>query len=374
MTVSADVLIIGGGAIGLATAWRLARRGVSVTVIDRGALAGEASSHAAGMLAPITEASTPGPFLDLAMAGAARYPAFVGELKERTGVDPEYGQAGAIHLAVDDEGAAAIERTASWLQALSIQAEMLDGPSVRLRERNVTPRVRGGLYVPSEGSVTTPRLAEALAKAAAGARVRLLPWHSLAGVERQGNKAMAVRLVGPEADRLIAGRFLIAAGPWSAAVGNLFGVKIPVLPVRGQLIALDGDEAPIKHILLGGGIYLVRWQSGDLIVGSTEEHAGFVKETTAAGIAGLLNAAIGLVPMLADRAVRRTWACLRPGTPDRLPILGRVPGLDNVFVATGHFRNGILLTPITADLMADTILGRTPSISLDPFRLDRPGL
>jgi glycine/D-amino acid oxidase-like deaminating enzyme len=144
--------------------------------------------------------------------------------------------------------------------------------------------------------------------------------------------------------------------------------------VRGQLIALDGEPPLFRSVIYCGGTYLVPRLSGEVIVGSTSEHVGFRKAVTAEGIAGLLRGAMGVVPGLAGRAILRTWACLRPGTPDELPILGRAPGLDHVFLATGHYRNGILLAPITADLMADVIQDKPPSIPLHAFRPDRPSL
>jgi glycine oxidase len=371
MTAVRDVLIIGGGAIGLGIAWRLAKRGAGVTVIDRGPMAGEASSNAAGMLVPLAEAHGPGAFLDLCLESSRLYAAFAEALLTQSGVDIELGRAGTLHVAVGKEGADALARSFAWLRTLPFNVEWLGAAGVRSREPNLNPDVSAGVFVPSEGWVTPPKLAEALSRAAANAGVRLLPDHQLLSVEWQGSRVTAVRAGG---ERLAADRFVVAAGPWSREVGQQFGLTIPVFPVRGQLIALNGESAPFRHVLFGRGVYLVRWLSGNVIVGSTMDYAGFVKEVTAEGMAGLLNAAIELVPGLAGCAVRRAWACLRPGTPDELPILGPAPGLDNVFIATGHFRNGVLLTPITADLMADVIQGKPPLIPLSPFRPDRPAL
>ncbi len=371
MPVHSDVLIIGGGVVGLGVAWRLAQRGASVTVIDRGPMAAEASSHAAGMLVPLAEADAPGPFLDLCTASRRLYPDFARELLECTGLDIEHAQNGLLEVAIDEAEAGSITERASWLRTLRPDVEALDARVVRAREPGISPNVLGGFFVPGEGWVTTPKLAETLAKVAAGAGVRLLPEHPLVDVEWRGQRVTAVRA---GAERIAADRFLIAAGPWSAEVGAQFGIPIPVFPVRGQLIALEGDPPPIHHVIYGHGIYLVRWRLGEVIVGSTVEHAGFVKEVTAEGIGGLLSAAVELVPALAARPIRRVWACLRPGTPDDYPILGPAPGLENVFIATGHFRNGILLTPITAEIMADAIQEKPPAIPLHPFRLDRPSL
>ncbi len=366
-----DVLVVGGGAIGLGIAWRLAQRGASVTVIDRGPMAAEASSHAAGMLVPLAEAEAPGPFLDLCLASRRLYAAFASELLERTGLDIEHAQNGLLEVAIHEAEAGSITKRVSWLRTLRSDVEGLDARAVRAREPGISPTVVAGFFVPGEGWVTTPKLAQALEKAAAGAGVRLLPEHPLVDVEWQGSRVASVRA---GAERIAADRFLIAAGPWSAEVGARFDIAIPVLPVRGQLIALEGDPPPIHHVIYGHGIYLVRWRSGEVIVGSTVEDAGFVKEVTAEGIGGLLRAAVELVPGLAARPIRRVWACLRPGTPDSYPILGPAPDLDNVFIATGHFRNGILLTPITAEVMADAIQEKPPAISLHPFRLGRPSL
>jgi len=355
MPAPSDVLIIGGGAIGLGIAWRLAQRGAAVTVIDQGPMAAEASSHAAGMLVPLAEVHEPGPFLDLCLASNRLYPAFAEELLARTGVSVEYGRAGMLRVAFGEPEAQELSAAFAWLQTLPFNVQRLDAQALRSREPGISPRASAAIFAPSEGWVTTPKLAEALTQAAAGAGVRLLPGHPLTGVEREGPRVTAVRA---GAERLAAGQFVIAAGPWSGQIGEQFGIRVPVFPVRGQLIALDGEPPLFRSVIYGGGVYLVPRLSGEAIVGSTSEHVGFVKEVTAEGIQGLLRGAITVVPGLAGRAILRTWACLRPATPDELPILGRAPGLDNVFLATGHYRNGILLSPITADLMADVLQGR----------------
>jgi len=340
-------------------------------VIDQGTMAAEASSHAAGMLVPLAEADAPGAFLDLCLASSRRYPAFAEELLARTGVDIAYRQEGMLQVALNEAEAGSLAQRFAWLQTLPFNVERLDAQGLQAREPNLSPNAAAALFMPSEGWVTPPKLAQALAQAAAGAGARLVPNHPLLAVEWHGSAVTAVRAGG---ERITAGRFVIAAGSWSREVGEQFVLRIPVLPVRGQLIALEGEPAPFRHVVYGQRAYLVRWASGEVIVGSTMEYVGFVKDVTAEGIAGLLSAAIELVPGLAERPVRRIWACLRPGTPDGLPILGPAPGLDNVFIATGHFRNGILLTPITADLMADVIQGKPPLIPLSPFRPDRPAL
>ncbi len=366
-----DVVIIGGGAIGLGIAWRLAQRGTAVTVIDRGPMAAEASHNATGVLQPLTDPAAPKPYLDLCLASSRLYPAFAEELRARTGVDIEYGETGVIRVAMDGAEANALSRHLDWLTTMRLPVERLDAQALQARERGVSSGVAAAIFEPSSRWLNAPKLAEALTLAASRAGVRLVPGSVLMGVEWQGKRVTAVRA---GAEWLAAGRFVIAAGTWSGEAGEQFGLTIPMVPVRGQLIALGGEPSFLRHTIYGERAHLVPWRSGELIVASTLEHAGFTKAVTAGGIGGLLCGAMELVPALAGHVVRRMWSCLRPGTPDKLPILGRAPGLDNVFIATGHFRKGILLTPITADLMAAVILDKVPEISLESFRLDRPGL
>jgi glycine oxidase len=368
---SADVLIVGGGAIGLSIAWRLAQRGASVTVIDRGAMTGEASSQATGVIQPLTDPEAPRPYLDLCLASNQRFPAFAREVLDATGLDVEYGETGVLRVGVDEAEAASLERHAAWLESLRFPVERLDGRSLREREAALSARLSFALLEPTSRWLNAPVFAQALARAAAGAGVALLPECGLAGVEWEGGRIVAVR-AGTE--RLPASRFVIAAGTWSGEVAARFGLSAPVVPVRGQLLSLAGEPGAIRHTLYGQRAHLVPWRSGEVIVASTLEYVGFNKAVTAGGIGGLLAGTMEQVPRAGAWPIRRMWACLRPGTPDRLPILGRAPGLGNVFIATGHFRKGILLTPITADLMADVIMDKAPPFDLHPFRSDRPSL
>ena len=366
-----DVLIVGGGAIGLGIAWRLAQQGATVTVIDRGQMAAEASCNATGVVQPLTDPTSPTPYLDLCVASHRLYPTFVEELLALTGIDVEYGTTGVLRVAMNDQEAEGLAGQFAWLQTWQFPAEWLGTSALRSLEPQISPAVATAFLEPLSRWVNTPKLAAAVAAAASTAGVRLLPGHSLMGVEWQGARACAVH-AGPE--RLAAGRFVIAAGTWCGDAGSTFGLTIPVVPVRGQLLALDGEPNAMRHSIYGQRAHMVPWRCGETIVAGTLEYAGFVKAVTAGGIGGLLDGAMDLVPALGGRTLLRTWACLRPGTPDNLPILSRAPGLENVFIATGHFRKGILLAPITADLMADVILDAPPRMPLQPFRLDRPSL
>ena len=366
-----DVVIVGGGAIGLGIAWRLAQRGATVSVIDRGPMAAEATYHATGVIQPLTDPEAPRPYLELCLASHQLFPAFARELLDATGLDVEYGQTGVLRISVDEAEAAALARHAAWLDTMRFPVERLDGRSLREREEAISARLSFALFEPGSRWLNTPMFAQALLRAAAGAGVVLLPDRGLAEVEREGGRIVAVRA---GAERLPAGRFVIAAGTWSGEVARQFGLSIPLVPVCGQLIALAGELRAIRHTIYGQRAHLVPWRSGEVIVGSTLEYVGFNKAVTAAGIGGLLAGSIELVPRVGKWPVRRMWACLRPGTPDRLPILGRAPGLENVFIATGHFRKGLLLTPITAEVMAEVILEKPPQMDLHPFRPDRPSL
>lgn len=345
--------------IGLAVAWRLVRDGLQVAVFERERVGGQASGAAAGLLAPVSEHLTPDEFLDFGIASLRAYPAFVDALREESGIDPELVGGGVMRVALSDEEAETLRR----LPTGGLTAELLDSQHTRELEPAVAPAVVNSLLVHEECHVSSPRLVTALAVAARRRGAAIHEGEPVHRLLREGD-----RIVGIETPqgRTLARTVVVAAGAWS---GLLAGLALPVTPIRGQIVALEVGAAPLSRPLFGVGAYLVPKRDGAIIAGATEDRAGFAAAATARGVRSVLAGAERLAPALADCPFLRAWAGLRPATPDRLPILGRTP--DGVILATGHYRNGILLAPTTAELVAALIHGATPSLRLDLYAPDR---
>jgi glycine oxidase len=362
-----DVLILGGGVIGLTTAYFLAREGARVEVIDKGDLGQESSWAGAGIVPPGDPSRARGPYARLLATSSTAFGPFSEELRERTGIDNGYRLCGGIEVTSDPPPD---ELLAEW-QEQGVRAEPL-APADQRRLEPLLRRDAGRAYhLPDMAQVRNPRHLRALMGACASCGVRLTPGCPALFLERQGGRVVGL-VTGT--GRRVADRYLVAAGAWSDALLQPLGWRPGIHPVRGQIVLLNAGAAPFRRILQEGRRYLVPRPDGRVLVGATEEHVAFDRRTTAAAVRELLDFAFLLVPELAQAAVERCWAGLRPGSPDGLPILGRLPDLDNVFVAAGHFRAGIQLSPVTGQVMTEWLLGRGPSLPLDAFRPDRPAL
>jgi glycine oxidase len=357
-----DVLIIGGGVIGLTAAYYLAREQVQVQVIDRGDLGQEASWAGAGILLPGSPGRPPAPLDQLRAASASLYPELSAELKELTGLDNGYLRSGGIEFGSEEETA-----TREW-RGEGIAFRAIERDELRRLEPGVNPRHDRAFLVPDMAQVRNPRHVKALLAACEKLGVHLRPGCPVETIEHREGHVTALRT---GAGRLGAGRFLIAAGAWCDSLLGPLGWRSGIAPVRGQIVLLHPTASPIQRILMEGKRYLVPRADGRVLIGSTEEDAGFDKRTTASAIRSLLDFAVELVPALAEAPVERAWAGLRPGSPDELPFIGPVPGLDNLFVAAGHFRAGLQLSPATGLLLKELFLGRPLTVPLDAFRLDR---
>jgi glycine oxidase len=320
------VSVVGGGVIGLSIAWRLAARGIDVTVFDPAP--GRGASHvAAGMLAPVTEVHYgEEALLELNLRSAALYPAFAAQLEEASGRSVGYHQSGALAVARDGDDLAALDRLARYQQELHLDVERLSAAGCRRLEPGLAPGVRGGLLVGGDHQVDPRALVDALLEACGRGGVVFVP---------QG--------IGPD-ERPDGDVVVVAAGAWSAGV---CGVDVPVRPVKGQLLRLRG-KAGVDRIVRGLDVYVVPRPSGEVIVGATVEERGFDTAVTAGAVEELLEAAIELVPDVRELELVETCAGLRPATPDNRPIIER---RGDTVIATGHYRNGVLLAPVTADLV-----------------------
>jgi len=357
------VAVVGGGIIGCATAWELARSGCAVTLFERATPGAEASSAAAGILAPLGE-STDSAFARLALASWRLYPALAEELRELTGIDVEYVTRGTIYPLYDVADVRRAEaRVAERLQP-EYGIEAWDTADVRAHEPALSTAVRGAMFVAADHWVNNQRLVVAYAQAAVGSGVVLRAGTTVTRVEVEAGRTRGVVAEGElwEADAVV-----LAAGAWTGELVASFGARLPVEPRRGQMLALGHVPAVLSHCVHGDDVYLVPRPSGELLVGATVERVGFQRGVTASGIAGLLAAAIELCPALGALPITRTWWGFRPWAPDSLPVLGPWPEVENLWVASAHYRNGILLAPITAHLMTQWITTGRPGMDVDDF-------
>ncbi len=354
---SCDVLVVGGGIVGLSLAWRLARRGQTVAVLD-GGTPGRASRAAAGMLAPLAEARAPGPQVRLGLDSLALYPAFLEELRAASGLDIAASGPGMLRVAQNEREATVLHKSLVWQQNMGLPLEWLDSAAVRQREPALSAHIVGAVFSPREQHVAPRRLLDALRLACERAGVCICPTFRLDGLRTEGRRAVGAAL---PSGFLEGGQMVIAAGAWTGKFGGDLAHPLPVTPLRGQALTLEaGLPLPITHTIYAGSGYLVPRSEGHIVVGATEELSGFDAAPTPDGGSGLRAMASALVPLTANLPTHEHWAGLRPVTPDGLPFLGRAPNWDNVFFAAGHGRNGILLTPLTARLMTELLLNGTP--------------
>ena len=373
MIRTADVVVVGGGVIGCAIARELARRGVRrVVVVERGEVGAEASRAAAGMVAPQAECEASGPLLRLGVVSRGRYAAWSEALREETGIDVEYRADGILYAALSAADVRVLAARARWQRAAGLRVERLTARAARRLVPALAPGTRGALYFPDDHRVDNERLAVAVGRAAERAGAALLPGtEALAVGARRGR----VALVKTRAGRIAAPVVVNAAGAWAGALALPRGVaRPPVFPVRGQMLVLRADGPALGRPLYSRRGYLVPRSDGRVLAGSTLERSGYEKRVTAGAAADLLAAAHALVPAVARFGLESAYAGLRPGTPDRRPILGAAPDLPGLFYATGHYRSGILLAPATAEALADLVLAgktRLPLAGMAPGRFAR---
>jgi glycine oxidase len=377
----ADVVVAGGGVIGTAIAWRAAAAGLRVILVDPQAGDG-ASLVAAGMLAPVSEALFgEDALLRLNLLAVRRFPAFAAELEELTGQRVGLRREGTLAVAHDAGDHAALLRLVAFRRSLGLDAEELGGPECRALEPFLAPDVRGGALFAGDWSVDNRRYAAALGQAAAAAGVRTVRGR-VSGVLARGGRACGVELAGDDPPPDLAGRpavlgcdtVIVAAGCWSGAIGGLpEPLATAVRPVKGQLLRLRRPAGmppvlsrTVRATVRGAEVYLVPRADGEMIVGATSEERGPDRTVTAGAVHDLLHDAMSVLPVASELALAETCAGLRPGTPDNGPLAGAT-GLDGLLAATGHFRNGILLSAVTADAVVAWLTGQPAEPEWAPF-------
>ncbi len=360
-----NALVVGGGIIGLATACELARDGHVVTVLERERPGSRASWVAAGLLTPSSPWNYRPALIDLAFRSEALYADFTDELLEHTGIDAEREQAGVLYPAGLQRSTGQIAEETRRRQALGFDVDLLDRAALDRLQPGFSDAVTGAGWQGRSGRVRPPRLLRALVRRAEQLGVVIQsPCDVRALLAHRG------RVVGVEVatgQRLDADVVVLAAGSWSSALAATLGLTIDVRPVRGQILLLAGEPGRLGPTVIDGDGYLVPRRDGRILVGSTMEDAGFEAVNTTEALQRLRELAVELMPACASMTEEQAWAGLRPGTPDRLPYLGAVPDLPGLVLATGHFRNGILLAPVTARIVADIVGGRPPAVDTAPF-------
>lgn len=361
MRVSADVIVIGGGIIGCAIAREIARRGARVRLIE-GRTVGAGATHAsAGMLAPYIEGHERGALFELTLRSLALYDDFVRDVEADAAVTIDYRRCGSLEIAADDDTAEALR--AAQTSAPDAGLEWLTRDEARRLEPALPATIQGALHSPMHGYVAVPALTEALAWAALRHGAEIETGRHIREIASDGEQPVVTADAG---ESWTAPTVIVAAGSWAGRFDSAETAARVVRPVRGQLIRLMWHGRPLSHVLWGKDCYVVPWQDGTILVGATVEDVGFDERTTAAGVRDLLDAICELLPEAWGASFVEARAGLRPATSDGLPLIGRSPRMPGLVYATGHFRNGVLLAPLTASLVADLVLEGTddPALSV----------
>ncbi|MBP3951229.1 glycine oxidase ThiO [Bacillus suaedae] len=347
------VLVLGGGVIGLATAFELNKRGHQVTILEKNVCGGQASGAAAGMLAPFSEiGEDPDDFFQLCLDSLRLFKRWQQEVKAASKLDFEYSESGSLHAVYHEADVLALETRKSWQKEWGAEAELISGNRLRQMEPLLSKDLIAAMYYPEESHVFAPDYVKALETACRlnGViihdqleTVEVVEWQERVALKSKDNQTFT-------GDRLV-----VCSGAWSSELQDTFGLRIPVYPIRGQICAYDLPENDIKHIVYTSQGYFVPKANGTLVNGASEDIAGFRTDVTEKGIARLTNWNKKVFPHLETRTPFHTWAGLRPATQDGFPLIGKLDQASHVIFATGHYRNGILLSPVTAIAVADLI-------------------
>ena len=362
-TQNADVAIIGAGVIGLTTAYFAAKRGLRVLLIDKQLPGQEASWAGAGMLPPGNDFPELPPEARLRGASHALWEPLSQELRELTGIENGYSRGGGLELAGAGEGDRVAGEITRWRKE-GVRGEPLDQVGLRRFCPDLGPTFTHGYFLPDYGQVRNPWHLRALLTACEKLGVTLCTNCEVLGFERKHEQC---RSLVTATGKIEAQQFVVTCGAWSAKLLTEARVHLPIRPIRGQIVLLKCPEAPFSQVLNIGHRYLVPRNDGRVLIGATEEDVGFEKGNTPAGVGGLLDLAQQVLPSLANVTIERTWSGLRPHAPGGLPLIGSVPGWGNLYIAAGHFRAGLQLSPITGKLISQLLAGEQPDLDLTPF-------
>lgn len=365
-----ELAVLGGGIIGLSIAYECSRRGMKVTLLEKGKCGGQATGAAAGMLAPYSEiGEDPDPFFDLCQLSLKLYPAWQEEVRTISGHDFEYTPSGSLHLALHEADELALETRLHWQREWGVRGEIIRGEALRSLEPHLTEEAVAALYYPDEAHVYAPDFVVALLNACRRLGVEII--EEAGQVRLKEIRADGVLLSTEKEGLFSADRCVLATGSWTGLYERELGIRLPIFPIRGQICAYHQKGEEIRHIIFSSQGYLLTKRNGTIVCGASEDIAGFDTSTTDQGISRLVRISRQLFPFLNDREPFHRWAGLRPATQDGYPLLGAIEHLPPIILASGHYRNGILLGPATAHVIADLLEGKTPQVDLnffDPLR------
>ncbi|MHB8600218.1 MAG: glycine oxidase ThiO [Ktedonobacteraceae bacterium] len=371
MKCSADVLIVGGGIIGCSIAYFLRKQGVEVIVLEKGDIGAQASSAAAGLLAPIRPLCQQDSFKTLQLAGLTCFSSFVPEVEAVSGIAVGYEQTGTLRL-LPAEKLVSVQAWAEAWQRAGYHIEMLTSEEIYEREPLLSSGLRGAVTIAEEAQVVPVQLVQAYAQAALNLGALLYDHTEVVALQQAKAGKRITGIWTDHGDLLICNQLVIAAGAWSALCGTWLDITLPVRPVRGEIIALRQPSPPVRHIIFDEGIfdediYIAPKPNGTVVIGATKADVGFDTSVSAGGVLHLLKVATQLLPALAYCSVQRMWAGLRPKTFDSRPLLGPISSWENVVIASGHGGFGVLLSAVTGETMAELVTtGRVPEI-IRPF-------
>ena len=360
MNQTSHVVVIGAGIVGCAAAYELARRGMTVRVIDRREVGQGATRAAAGVLAPYIEAHDRRPLLELTTRSLDLYDEFVARIVEDSGVAVQYVRTGTLEIATSPDDMVRLARIQAACVERGIGAELLDASAVQQVEPQLAPAVQGGLLVESHGFIGASELTAALRRAAAAHGVS---FHTSAATRVVRNGA-GIR-IETAADAFACEAAIMAAGSWAGHVAIEGAAPVPIRPVRGQLLHLGWPAPALKRVVWAPDCYLVPWSDGSALIGATIEEVGFDERATVAGVRALIDAARRVTPGVSNASFQEARVGLRPATPDELPVIGPSAAVPGLVYACGHFRNGILLAPLTAALVGDLLVDRRTDAALE---------
>jgi len=360
-----DFLIVGGGVVGLLVARELACSGASVTVIERGHCCQEASWAGGGIVSPLYPWRYPDAVTALANWAQSFYPQLAASLLQETGLDPELVQTGLLMLEADDE-----HQALAWARHSARPMLRVDSSFIYRRETMLAEGFTRGLWMSDIANVRNPRLGQALIKSLkAMPYVTIMEQVELLSINESSNHVQALEVIsGSQKLKLSADNYIITAGAWTGSLLSKSTKPFPVVPVKGQMLLYRVERPLLNSIVLKAGRYLIPRKDGHILVGSTIEYSEFDKSTTDEALQSLRSSAIEMLPELRKYEPVQQWAGLRPCAPDGIPFVGNVPGYDNLYVNAGHFRNGLVLAPASARLLADILLGSAPVVDPIPYR------